>query len=87
MEPPVFDYAFQSYWDAGYQIHIHINGDAGMDVLVGSLKKAMQRTPQKDHRTVLVSFCFAAPEKVARLAKLGGIVSANPYYVTAIAGR
>jgi hypothetical protein len=67
------------YWGAGYQIHIHINGDAGMDVLVCSLKKAMQRTPRKDHRTVLVRFCFSAPERVLRWAIRGGIVCANHY--------
>lgn len=85
MDPPVFDYAFQSYWDAGYQIHIHNNGDGGLDVLLGSLEKAVKRNPRKDHRTVLVHFGFAAPEQVARWAKLGGIVSSNPYYVTALA--
>ena len=87
MDPPVFDYAFQSYWDAGYQIHVHNNGDAGLDVLLASLEKAMQRKPRGDHRTVLIHFGFAAPEQVARWAELGGIVSANPYYVTALAGR
>jgi len=87
MDPPVFGYAFQSYWDAGYQIHIHNNGDAGMEVLLGELEKAMARNPRTDHRTVLVHFGFAAPEQVSRWIKLGGIVSANPYYVTALAGR
>ncbi len=61
MDPPVFDYAFQAYWDAGYQIHVHNNGDAGMDVLLGELEKAMARNPRKDHRTVLVHFGFAQP--------------------------
>jgi predicted amidohydrolase YtcJ len=87
MDPPVFDYAFQSYWDAGYQIHVHNNGDAGLQVLVDSLDKAMKRNPREDHRTVLVHFGFASPELVDRWAKLGGVVSANPYYVTALAGR
>ncbi|MFD2158899.1 amidohydrolase [Rubritalea tangerina] len=87
MDPPVFDYAFQSYWDAGYQIHTHNNGDAGMDTYLKSLEKAMQRTPRKDHRSVLVHFGFAQPQQVKRLGELGGIVSANPYYVTALAGK
>jgi len=87
MDPPVLDYAFQSYWDAGYQIHIHNNGDGGLDVLLASLEKAMARNPRQDHRTVLVHFGFAAPEQVRRWIALGGIVSSNPYYVTALAGR
>lgn len=87
MDPPIFDYAFQAYWDAGYQIHIHNNGDAGLDVLLASLKKAINRNPRNDHRTVLVHFGFANPDQVRQWAELGGIVSSNPYYVTALAGR
>jgi hypothetical protein len=87
MDPPVFDDAFQTYWDAGYQIHVHNNGDGGLDVLLGSLERAMARNPREDHRTVLVHFGFAEPGQVARWAALGGIVSANPYYVTALAAR
>ncbi len=87
MDPPVFGYAFQTYWDAGYQIHVHNNGDGGLDVLLGELEKAMARNPRKDHRTVLVHFGFARPEQVEKWIKLGGIISSNPYYVTALAGR
>lgn len=78
MDPPLFTHAFQSYWDAGYQIHIHNNGDAGMDVLLDNMEKAMARKPRQDHRTVLVHFGFATPDQVARWGKLGGIISANP---------
>lgn len=87
VEPPAFDFMFQTYWDAGYQIHVHNNGDAGLDVLLASFEKAMARKPRTDHRTVLVHFGFSQPQQVARWIQLGGIVSSNPYYVTALAGR
>ncbi len=87
MDPAVFGFAFQSYWDAGYQIHVHNNGDAGLDVLLDNLEVAMKRQPRPDHRTVIVHFGFATPEQVDRAAQLGAIVSANPYYVTALAGK
>lgn len=86
VDPPVFGYAFQAYWDAGYQIHIHNNGDAGFDVVLSELAKAMMRAPRKDHRTVLVHFGFAQSDQVKKWIELGGIVSSNPYYVTALAG-
>jgi predicted amidohydrolase YtcJ len=86
MDPPVLSHAFQGYWDAGYQIHIHNNGDAGFDVVLGELEKAMKRAPRKDHRTVLVHFGFAQADQVKKWIELGGIVSSNPYYVTALAG-
>ena len=87
IDPPAFGFMFQTYWDADYQIHIHNNGDAGLDVLLGELEKAMARKPREDHRTVLVHFGFAQPDQVKRWIELGGIVSSNPYYVTALAGR
>jgi predicted amidohydrolase YtcJ len=86
-DPPAFDFMFQTYWDAGYQIHVHNNGDAGLDMVLASFEKAMARKPRIDHRTVLVHFGFAQPDQVAKWIKLGGIVSSNPYYVTALAGR
>ena len=87
VDPPAFDFMFQAYWDAGYQIHVHNNGDAGFDVVLGSLEKAMARKPRTDHRTVLVHFGFSQPQQVAKWIQMGGIVSSNPYYVTALAGR
>lgn len=87
VEPEPFDKMFQLYWDAGYQIHTHNNGDGGLEVLLKSLEKAMERNPREDHRATLVHFGFAKPEQVKRWIELGGIISANPYYVTALAGH
>ncbi len=87
MDPEVFIYAFQTFWDAGWQIHIHNNGDAGMDLLLDTLETALRRNPRFDHRTVIVHFGFAAKDQIERAAQLGAMVSANPYYVTALAGR
>ena len=87
MTPERFAYGFQNFWDAGYQIHVHNNGDLGMDVLLDNVEQALRRTPRFDHRTTIVHFGFATPEQVARAGRMGCIVSANPYYVTALAGR
>jgi len=83
----VFERAFRIFWDAGYQIHVHVNGDAGMDRVLNTLEKNMRRNPRYDHRTVLVHFAVSAPDQVERLERLGCIVSANPYYVTALADK
>ncbi len=87
MEPDAFASAFQAYWDADYQIHVHQNGDAGLAMVLDNLEKNMQRKPRKDHRTTIVHFGFATRAQVKRLAKLGAIVSANPYYTVALADR
>lgn len=87
MDPDVFHYAFQTFWDRDYHIHVHNNGDAGMDVLLSNIEEAQRRKPRFDHRTTIVHFGFATKDQVMRAARLGAIVSANPYYVTALAGR
>ncbi|MFO1089583.1 MAG: amidohydrolase [Hyphomicrobiales bacterium] len=83
----VFQRAFRIYWDAGYQVHVHVNGDAGLDRVLDTLEENLKRTPRTDHRTVIVHFAVSAPDQVARIAKLGAIVSGNPYYVTALADQ
>jgi predicted amidohydrolase YtcJ len=87
MDPEVFAKAFRIYWDAGYQIHVHQNGDAGLDMVLENLEDNMQRRPRDDHRTVIVHFGFSRPDQVDQLAKLGAIVSANPFYPVVLADR
>lgn len=81
----VFERAFRIFWDAGYQLHIHVNGDAGLDRVLNTLETNMRRHPRYDHRTVIVHFAVSAKDQVDRLAKLGCIVSGNPYYTVALA--
>ncbi|MCE6967432.1 amidohydrolase [Cereibacter sphaeroides] len=87
MDPDFFNPSFDAYWAAGYQIHIHQNGDLGLDIVLDAVERNMRRTPRADHRTVIVHFGYARADQCDRLAALGCIVSANPYYVTALADR
>ncbi|MCH2199217.1 MAG: amidohydrolase [Flavobacteriales bacterium] len=81
----VFERAFRIFWNAGYQIHIHVNGDAGLDRVLNTLETNVRRNPRYDHRTVIVHFAVSQKDQVDRLAKLGCIVSGNPYYTAALA--
>jgi predicted amidohydrolase YtcJ len=87
MDPDTFNPAFDAYWAAGFQIHIHQNGDLGLDMVLDALERNMRRQPRADHRTTIVHFGYARADQVDRLAALGAIVSANPYYVTALSDR
>lgn len=80
----VFERAFRVYWEAGYQIHIHVNGDAGLDRVLNALEKNIRRNPRFNHRTTIVHFAVSAKDQVARIRQLGCLVSANPYYVTSL---
>ncbi|MGB0906107.1 MAG: amidohydrolase [Maricaulaceae bacterium] len=87
MTPEHFEDVFLAYWQADYQIHVHYNGDGGLDVLLDTLEAAQQLYPREDHRTVLVHYGFAQADQIKRAAGLGAIASANPVYVTTLAER
>jgi len=81
MEEDIFKETFRIYWDAGYQIHIHQNGDSGLDRILEVLEDNMARNPRDDHRTTIVHFGYSAFDQIEKMKQLGVIVSANPYYV------
>jgi predicted amidohydrolase YtcJ len=80
MEPELFARTFRLYWDLGYQLHIHVTGDAGVDLALDHLELNMRRNPRFDHRTVLIHFAVSRPDQVERIRRLGALVSGNPYY-------
>ena len=85
MDRAVFERAFRLYWDAGYQVHVHVNGDQGLDMVLDQLEANLERNLREDHRTVIVHFAISQPDQVERIKRLGAIVSANPYYPVALA--
>ena len=87
MTPDVLEERSKLYWDAGYRLHIHVNGDLGLEVVLDMLERRLREKPRPDHRTVVVHFANSSEAQVARIKALGAIVSANPYYVTAFADR
>ena len=87
MAPDQLKLVFDTYWDAEWQIHIHVNGDLGLEVLLDVIGEAQRRKPREDHRTVIVHFANSTEEQVAKIAGLGAIVSANPYYPVGFADK
>ncbi len=87
MQPDTFRAFARAYWDAGWQLHIHVNGDAGLDLVLATIGECMDRTPRTDHRTVIVHFANSSEEQIDLIAQLGCIVSANPYYPVGFADQ
>lgn len=81
LKPELMEKATKLFWDAGYQIHIHVNGDKGLEVLLDCIERRMKENPRKDHRTTIIHFANSTDAQVKKLKELGCIVSANPYYV------
>ncbi len=70
----------QAFWDAGYQLHAHTNGDASAAALIELLKTLQKNTPRADHRLALEHFAYTTEDQNRQLKALGAVVSANPYY-------
>ncbi len=87
MTPAQLEERAKLYWDAGYQIHTHVNGDLGLEVLLDTLERRMRENPRPDHRSVIVHFACSTEEQIARIARLGALVSANPYYPVGFADK
>lgn len=87
MEPEQLQQVFDVYWDADWQLHIHVNGDLGLEVVLDVLANAQERYPRTNHRTVIVHFANSTEEQVQRIGQLGAIVSANPYYPVGFADK
>lgn len=84
MEPEQLYHAARMYWQRGYQIHVHVNGDAGMDVTLDVLNRLLDETPRFDHRFTLHHVGFATNEQIRRAARLGVVISAQPNYLWAL---
>jgi len=87
MSPAELEAAARPYWHAGWQIHVHVNGDAGVDAVLDILATLQQERPREDHRFALHHFGYSRPEQAERIAALGAIVTANPYYLWALGDK
>jgi predicted amidohydrolase YtcJ len=84
MTPEELEAAARVYWNAGFQINVHVNGDMGLDRTLDILEKLQRENPRQDHRFTIHHLAYARADQAQRLADLGGMVQANPYYLWAL---
>jgi len=80
-QPATFQKFARRYWDAGYQIHVHTNGDGGAKLVLDTLQELENEKPRVDHRFTIEHYGVADDGVSQRIATLGALVSANPFYV------
>jgi predicted amidohydrolase YtcJ len=68
------------FWQQGYQIHAHTNGDLSASALIDMVRELQTEHPRPDHRTALEHFAYTTEDQNRQMAALGMVVSANPYY-------
>ena len=55
----------------GWQVAVHANGDAAIDIVLDAFEAALTETPRADHRHRIEHCSMLHPEQMARMAKLG----------------
>jgi predicted amidohydrolase YtcJ len=67
------------FWEAGYGIHVHVQGDGGTRKTIDTLAALQERKPRFDHRFVMEHMGQTSIETLERAARLGASVSALIY--------
>ena len=70
----------QAFWNEGYQLHAHTNGDRSAAAMIELLRTLLEEKPRPDHRFSLEHFAYTTEDQNRQLKALGAVVSANPYY-------
>jgi len=82
-----FEQQMNFYWDKGYKLNIHANGDLGIQRCLDIVEKLMQRNPRKEHRLTLHHLGYFTAKQSKQMHRLGIEASANPYYLWALADK
>jgi predicted amidohydrolase YtcJ len=83
---PFADFA-RIYWNAGYQIHVHTNGDGGARMVLDTLQALQNEKPRAGHRFTIEHYGYANDGTSRRIAELSAQVSANPFYLHDLGDR
>jgi len=75
------------YWDNGYKIHVHSNGDLGQQMVIDLVQDVQKDRPRKDHRLTLHHMGYFDESMAKQMADLGMEASVNPYYLWALADK
>ncbi|QWD91923.1 amidohydrolase family protein [Polynucleobacter sp. MWH-Braz-FAM2G] len=77
-----FANAMKPWWNAGYHIHIHSNGDIGNQNSINALQLMIDDKPRFDHRYTINHFGIPSTAMVMKIKALGAVVSANMSYIS-----
>ncbi|MEO0784997.1 MAG: amidohydrolase [Pseudomonadota bacterium] len=84
LEPEEIAPTIQPYWDRGFAVHIHSNGDAAQDATLAALSSLRETNPDADF--VIEHGGLFSPQQVREAGDLGTIVSAASHYVYFLSG-
>jgi predicted amidohydrolase YtcJ len=85
MQPDEFRHYAKLLWRAGYQIHVHANGDEGIEMVLDTVALLHSEHPRIDHRFTIEHCGYATEDQIRQCANLGIAVSAQVNYLYALA--
>ena len=77
-EPDVITAQMRRFWDAGFSLHIHVNGDMGLDVVLDGLSALGKRAGQT---ITLEHLGYSTQKQNVRIADMGLMASVQPNYI------
>lgn len=77
-----FANTMKPWWDAGFHIHIHSNGDGGNQNTLNALQLLQDSKPRFDHRFTVNHFGIPTTAMVLKTKALGAVVTANITYMS-----
>lgn len=69
------------FWEAGFQLHVHCNGDGGAQMSLVLLEDLLNQSPRFDHRFTFEHWGYATEDQTRKVAALNAVVSGQPWYV------
>ncbi|MCF7929376.1 MAG: amidohydrolase [Spirochaetales bacterium] len=76
-EPEEMKRVIKMYHDAGFQISVHSNGDAAINMVLDAYEKALAENPRKNHRHRIEHCTFVTDDILARMKKMN--ICAAPF--------
>lgn len=70
----------EAFWEKGWHVHVHVNGDAGLDLVLDQIAERRRVDPAPGRRVVLEHYGYAREDQHRRVKELGIAVSNNAYY-------
>lgn len=83
----IFQQQLSFYWQNGYQIHVHANGDLGIQQVLDFNQLDQTNLARKDHRFTLHHMGYFTKQQVKQIETLNIEASVNPYYLWALADK
>ena len=77
-EPAELEKQTRRFWDAGWNLHTHVNGDKGLDAVLGMTERLK---PANGQDIVLEHLGYSTEAQNRRIGALGLYVSAQPNYI------